>query len=104
MGGDPAQVPSCLTCVPVAFCRQRIGEQNARIQGLAKQAQEKLKLMSTERAAMSEQQSAKARKLMQDFGAVLQVGRPLAGAHALQMQWQRAACVECTLAWKRCLL
>jgi hypothetical protein len=35
--------------------------------------QEQLKRLSTERASMSEQQAAKTRKLMQDFGTMLQV-------------------------------
>lgn len=55
--------------------RQRITDQNARIQGLAKQVQEKLKQLGADRASMSEAQAAKTRKLMQDFAAMLQVRR-----------------------------
>ncbi len=53
--------------------RHRITQQNSKVQGLAKGIKERVTALSADKASMSEAQQAKARKLMQDFAAILQV-------------------------------
>ncbi len=54
--------------------RHRIGEVNARIQAAAKQVKQQMTGLHAAKDSLSEAEQLKAKKLLQDFTAMLQVG------------------------------